>query len=315
MEFLYGPLTSPKSIKEINKSLKETVETSLTAQFYAKSGTHFRCNLIVAPVRDDLGNVRLFVLSLRAENEEKKSFKFAGLRLSLSNDDDDGDGSGTQTWIRSFAKFVQTGALFTIGEKEEEAVSGAAAQVASSVVADEDAPNKKQKVSGFFGQYRQNVNSSKQPHQATPLSLTDTVGSETKKSFTDAARKRRHHDVTGAEDNRSLLTLTPSLNEEINLLSDSRRFELAESDGSSNGDKKSSRESSLLSTEMDDAQSPFFKKPDQVDSSARLTQNQSPHDDVAGPSRKFAQSRPEKRDRLEPNKAALEQGKCYLYIN
>ncbi|TPP59472.1 Potassium voltage-gated channel subfamily H member 7 [Fasciola gigantica] len=69
LEFLYGPLTSSKAIGELKRTLTECEERLILAILYDKSGTHFVCQIAVAPVRNAEGQVRLYILTFRAASD------------------------------------------------------------------------------------------------------------------------------------------------------------------------------------------------------------------------------------------------------
>ncbi|VDP18511.1 unnamed protein product [Echinostoma caproni] len=69
LEFLYGPLTSSKAIGDLKRTLTECEERLILAILYDKSGTHFVCQIAVAPVRNAEGQVRLYILTFRAASD------------------------------------------------------------------------------------------------------------------------------------------------------------------------------------------------------------------------------------------------------
>nr|QQY02582.1 potassium voltage-gated channel subfamily H member 2 [Cryptocotyle lingua] len=65
LEFLYGPLTSSKAVRELKRALSDTEERVVLAILYNKTGFHFVCQIAVAPVRNAECQVRLYILTFR----------------------------------------------------------------------------------------------------------------------------------------------------------------------------------------------------------------------------------------------------------
>ncbi|KAK4475145.1 hypothetical protein MN116_002230 [Schistosoma mekongi] len=69
LEFLYGPLTSSTSIKDLKTALSNSDEKVILVVLCTKSGNHFVCQITVAPVRNAEGQVRLYILTFVVSSE------------------------------------------------------------------------------------------------------------------------------------------------------------------------------------------------------------------------------------------------------
>ncbi|XP_057336280.1 potassium voltage-gated channel subfamily H member 8 isoform X3 [Microplitis mediator] len=62
-KFLYGPKTAEEDKAEIYKSLEEKKEIKRTVIFYKQNGTPFKCILDIVPIKNEKGDVVLFLAS------------------------------------------------------------------------------------------------------------------------------------------------------------------------------------------------------------------------------------------------------------
>ncbi|CAH8658118.1 unnamed protein product [Heterobilharzia americana] len=93
LEFLYGPLTSSRSIKDLKIALSDCEEKIIMAVLCNKSGNQFACQITVAPVRNAEGQVRLYILTFvvsselrrtKSTNSSKKTSPVEDRKISVS---------------------------------------------------------------------------------------------------------------------------------------------------------------------------------------------------------------------------------------
>ncbi|XP_039674076.1 potassium voltage-gated channel subfamily H member 8 isoform X1 [Perca fluviatilis] len=70
--FLYGPETSDKSTAQIQGALDERKEFKTELVFYKKEGTQFWCLLDIVPIKNEKGEVVLFLVSHKDISDKKK---------------------------------------------------------------------------------------------------------------------------------------------------------------------------------------------------------------------------------------------------
>ncbi|XP_067117092.1 potassium voltage-gated channel subfamily H member 8-like [Osmerus mordax] len=70
--FLYGPETSERLTLQIQKALAEQQEFKTEVILYKKGGTQFWCLLDIVPIKNEKGEVVLFLVSLKDITENKK---------------------------------------------------------------------------------------------------------------------------------------------------------------------------------------------------------------------------------------------------
>ncbi|KAF5399618.1 hypothetical protein PHET_06868 [Paragonimus heterotremus] len=95
LEFLYGPLTSSKAIGDLKRALSDCKEKLILAILYNKAGSHFVCQIAVAPVRNAECQVRLYILTFKAASD-----------FESSNDSRTrSDVAGFTSWMAHFQRF------------------------------------------------------------------------------------------------------------------------------------------------------------------------------------------------------------------
>ncbi|KAF8561713.1 hypothetical protein P879_06605 [Paragonimus westermani] len=95
LEFLYGPLTSSKAIGDLKRALSDCKEKLILAILYNKAGSHFVCQIAVAPVRNAECQVRLYILTFKAASD-----------FESSNDSRTrSDVGGFTSWMAHFQRF------------------------------------------------------------------------------------------------------------------------------------------------------------------------------------------------------------------
>ncbi|KAA3680440.1 uncharacterized protein DEA37_0000140 [Paragonimus westermani] len=95
LEFLYGPLTSSKAIGDLKHALSDCKEKLILAILYNKAGSHFVCQIAVAPVRNAECQVRLYILTFKAASD-----------FESSNDSRTrSDVGGFTSWMAHFQRF------------------------------------------------------------------------------------------------------------------------------------------------------------------------------------------------------------------
>ncbi|XP_054713692.1 potassium voltage-gated channel subfamily H member 2-like [Uloborus diversus] len=62
-EFLHGPLTSAQATAHIRESLDTRVEKQLEIIYYRKDGTKFLCSQVTAPIRNEEGEISMFIMN------------------------------------------------------------------------------------------------------------------------------------------------------------------------------------------------------------------------------------------------------------
>jgi hypothetical protein len=75
-EFLYGPLTSNASRNFMLQALSHTEETQMVINLYPKGCDHLLCNVIIAPVKNERGEVILFILNFDTLNPTNDNIKY-----------------------------------------------------------------------------------------------------------------------------------------------------------------------------------------------------------------------------------------------
>ncbi|XP_056007211.1 potassium voltage-gated channel subfamily H member 6-like isoform X10 [Ostrea edulis] len=80
-EFLHGPTTSTYSILQIKDALRGTEEKQIEAMYSRKDGSLFLCSVLVAPVKNEQGDIIMFIINYEditdapLKNEVVKNFK------------------------------------------------------------------------------------------------------------------------------------------------------------------------------------------------------------------------------------------------
>ena len=69
LDFLYGPFTSPSSIRSLRAALAGVSERALEILLYRREGTKFDCRVFVAPVKNESGDVIMFIVSCEDSTE------------------------------------------------------------------------------------------------------------------------------------------------------------------------------------------------------------------------------------------------------
>ncbi|KAF6777152.1 hypothetical protein AHF37_03349 [Paragonimus kellicotti] len=95
LEFLYGPLTSSKAIGDLKRALSDCKEKLILAILYNKAGSHFVCQIAVAPVRNAECQVRLYILTFKAVSDFESSNDFRTKS----------DTGGFPSWMAHFQRF------------------------------------------------------------------------------------------------------------------------------------------------------------------------------------------------------------------
>ncbi|KAI9555509.1 hypothetical protein GHT06_018024 [Daphnia sinensis] len=62
-EFLHGPLTSPDSINQVREILSSSEEKQIDILYYKKDGTKFMCSQVIAPIKNEAGEVCMYILN------------------------------------------------------------------------------------------------------------------------------------------------------------------------------------------------------------------------------------------------------------
>ncbi|UJR14106.1 hypothetical protein I4U23_001102 [Adineta vaga] len=71
-EFLYGIETSEKSIKQIRHALHGSDEKEVEIVLYRNIGTRFRCSVLIAPVKNELCDIILFILEFTENIDQNR---------------------------------------------------------------------------------------------------------------------------------------------------------------------------------------------------------------------------------------------------
>jgi len=62
-DFLQGPLTSSTALRRLRLALQGNEETQVEILFYKKDGSKFLCSVLLAPVKNENGDVILFIIN------------------------------------------------------------------------------------------------------------------------------------------------------------------------------------------------------------------------------------------------------------
>ncbi|XP_045027334.1 potassium voltage-gated channel subfamily H member 6 isoform X5 [Daphnia magna] len=62
-EFLHGPLTSADSINQVREILSNSEEKQIDILYYKKDGTKFMCSQVIAPIKNEAGEVCMYILN------------------------------------------------------------------------------------------------------------------------------------------------------------------------------------------------------------------------------------------------------------
>ncbi|XP_052246974.1 potassium voltage-gated channel subfamily H member 6-like [Dreissena polymorpha] len=62
-DFLHGPLTSAMAIMQIRDALQGSEEKQVEILYYKKEGSKFLCSVLVAPVKNEHGEIILFIIN------------------------------------------------------------------------------------------------------------------------------------------------------------------------------------------------------------------------------------------------------------
>ncbi|XP_035217490.1 potassium voltage-gated channel subfamily H member 2-like [Stegodyphus dumicola] len=62
-DFLHGPLTSSQATAQIRESLSTCLEKQLEIIYYRKDGTKFLCSQVTAPIRNEEGEISMFIMN------------------------------------------------------------------------------------------------------------------------------------------------------------------------------------------------------------------------------------------------------------
>ncbi|CAH1789257.1 unnamed protein product [Owenia fusiformis] len=62
-DFLHGPLTAASAIRAIKECLRGTEEKQIEILYYKKDGTKFLCSVLLAPVKNENGDIIMFILN------------------------------------------------------------------------------------------------------------------------------------------------------------------------------------------------------------------------------------------------------------
>ncbi|CAL1528803.1 unnamed protein product, partial [Lymnaea stagnalis] len=77
-DFLHGPLTSSYAISQIKDFLQGSEENQVEILYYKKDGARFLCSVLVAPVKNETGDIMMFIINYEditetaTKNELKK---------------------------------------------------------------------------------------------------------------------------------------------------------------------------------------------------------------------------------------------------
>ncbi|XP_059148372.1 potassium voltage-gated channel subfamily H member 2-like [Physella acuta] len=77
-DFLHGPLTNSLAISQIRDFLQGSEENQVEILYYKKDGTRFLCSVLVAPVKNETGDIIMFIINYEditesaSKNELKK---------------------------------------------------------------------------------------------------------------------------------------------------------------------------------------------------------------------------------------------------
>ncbi|CAF1610343.1 unnamed protein product, partial [Didymodactylos carnosus] len=74
-EFLYGPETSDKSIKQIRHALQGSDEKEVDIILYKNNGIKFWSNVLIAPVKNESCDIILFILEFTESDHKRISRK------------------------------------------------------------------------------------------------------------------------------------------------------------------------------------------------------------------------------------------------
>ncbi|XP_044592116.1 potassium voltage-gated channel subfamily H member 8 isoform X1 [Cotesia glomerata] len=87
-KFLYGPKTTDEDKAEIYRSLEEKKEIKRTVIFYKQNTTPFKCILDIVPIKNEKGDVVLFLASHKDISNEKELLRESGDGDDLNGDID-----------------------------------------------------------------------------------------------------------------------------------------------------------------------------------------------------------------------------------
>ncbi|KAG8035250.1 hypothetical protein G9C98_001740, partial [Cotesia typhae] len=87
-KFLYGPKTTEEDRAEIYRSLEEKKEIKRTVIFYKQNATPFKCILDIVPIKNEKGDVVLFLASHKDISNEKELLRESGDGDDLNGDID-----------------------------------------------------------------------------------------------------------------------------------------------------------------------------------------------------------------------------------
>uniref|UniRef100_A0A061QFY8 Putative voltage-gated potassium channel n=1 Tax=Cupiennius salei TaxID=6928 RepID=A0A061QFY8_CUPSA len=62
-EFLHGPLTSQQAAQHIREALAARTERQIEILYYRKDGTNFLCSQVTAPIRNEEGEISMFIMN------------------------------------------------------------------------------------------------------------------------------------------------------------------------------------------------------------------------------------------------------------
>ncbi|KAG0413205.1 hypothetical protein HPB47_009649, partial [Ixodes persulcatus] len=62
-EFLHGPLTDPDAVATFRDALASMVERQTELLYYRKDGSKFLCSQVVAPIRNEDGDICMFIVN------------------------------------------------------------------------------------------------------------------------------------------------------------------------------------------------------------------------------------------------------------
>ncbi|CAH1238966.1 KCNH7 [Branchiostoma lanceolatum] len=62
-EFLHGPKTNAKAIRQVRLALSSTEEKQVEILYYRKDGSQFLCSVLIAPVKNENGDVVMYIIN------------------------------------------------------------------------------------------------------------------------------------------------------------------------------------------------------------------------------------------------------------
>ncbi|UJR33062.1 hypothetical protein I4U23_020521 [Adineta vaga] len=79
-EFLFGNETSEKAVKQIRHALQGSDEKEVDIILYKHNGMKFRCSVLIAPVKNELCNIILYILEFTENNDRNQQRRMPKIR-------------------------------------------------------------------------------------------------------------------------------------------------------------------------------------------------------------------------------------------